>query len=183
MPDPQPPWLYWSDVMDYTFMSEFELLKNWYTRADIWEEPWTTLINREGASQYWKVKCAQEEITRLNIEIQRLHRAVQRNQQALIAAIDATKDQAFANELQQRLAKEERVNARHIARLTAITRLQGYTGEPIPTYISDEPLPRSEYVEDNNVQESTEKDKQLDMATRLESFLEDAGALNVDVEL
>ncbi|KAG1869619.1 hypothetical protein F4604DRAFT_1545817, partial [Suillus subluteus] len=73
---PPTPVIQWNDIIHYGFISEFELLKHSYSQHDIHDEPWTIPANRDVASKYFKIQCARKEITRLNVEIRRLHTAI-----------------------------------------------------------------------------------------------------------
>ncbi len=59
--------LKWEDVIEYTFLSEFDLLKN--TTEDIRENPWANSAIREASDAYYRIIHAQEEVHRLNIKI------------------------------------------------------------------------------------------------------------------
>ncbi|KAK0235526.1 hypothetical protein EDD85DRAFT_922576 [Armillaria nabsnona] len=67
--EPPRPMLKWEDVIAYTFLSEFDLLKD--TREDICEKPWANSAIQEASDAYYRIIYAQEEVHRLNIEIRR----------------------------------------------------------------------------------------------------------------
>ena len=64
-----PPWstLQFSDVASYSWLSDFNLLKNSHT--DIMQKPWSVPTNHEVANKYFKVLQACKEIHCLNIEV------------------------------------------------------------------------------------------------------------------
>lgn len=70
--DPPAPILQWKDVMNYAFIGEFDLLHHAYSHDNISQRLWALHINREIAAKYYKVKCARDEIVRLNVECRRL---------------------------------------------------------------------------------------------------------------
>ncbi|KAJ6535312.1 hypothetical protein B0H10DRAFT_1685182, partial [Mycena sp. CBHHK59/15] len=67
---PGKPNLSWEDVIEYAFLSDFDLLRE--GRKDIREEPWALPVGRVAMDQHYKLLRADEEIQRLNIEIQPL---------------------------------------------------------------------------------------------------------------
>ncbi|KAF7964555.1 hypothetical protein HWV62_5700 [Athelia sp. TMB] len=58
------------EVVEYAFLSDFDLLRD--TRQDIRERPWATPTGRIAMDQYFKLLRAPEEIKRCNIEIRRI---------------------------------------------------------------------------------------------------------------
>ncbi|KAF8168794.1 hypothetical protein K438DRAFT_1774574 [Mycena galopus ATCC 62051] len=67
--DPPGRLLTWAEVVDYTFLSEFNILRNPDTTSSI--RAWATPAARQLLDSYYKLKRAREEIQRLNIEIRR----------------------------------------------------------------------------------------------------------------
>ncbi|KAJ6535833.1 hypothetical protein DFH09DRAFT_1043118 [Mycena vulgaris] len=61
--------LTWQEVIDFTFLSDFDILRDPERNAAI--RPWATPGARELMDTYFKIKCVREEIKRLNIEIHR----------------------------------------------------------------------------------------------------------------
>ena len=66
---PPRPSLSWRQIIDYSFLGEFDLLR--HSRVDIRNQPWK-VTRREATVKYFKLCRAEEELTRLNIEIRRL---------------------------------------------------------------------------------------------------------------
>ena len=62
--------LSWESVIAAVNLADFDLLQS--TRQDIRKLEWAQPANREGMVMYFKMKCAKEEISRLNVEIWRL---------------------------------------------------------------------------------------------------------------
>ncbi|KAJ7577336.1 hypothetical protein C8J56DRAFT_1007167 [Mycena floridula] len=60
----------WATVVEYAFLSEFELLRD--SRQDIREKPWATPGGQALLDQHFKILQARKEITRCNVEICRL---------------------------------------------------------------------------------------------------------------
>lgn len=68
--DPPREALNWDDAIEYTFLSQFDLL--WDTRDDIRKKPWASSAVREATDAYYRIICVKEEIHCLNIEICRV---------------------------------------------------------------------------------------------------------------
>ncbi|KAG6823286.1 hypothetical protein H0H92_010726 [Tricholoma furcatifolium] len=62
------PSLAWDEVMEYAFLSDFELLQN--CREDVRQQAWGKPSARLAMDKYFRMERAREEITCLNIEIQ-----------------------------------------------------------------------------------------------------------------
>ncbi|KAF8144128.1 hypothetical protein K438DRAFT_1487508, partial [Mycena galopus ATCC 62051] len=61
--------LTWEQIVDYAFLADFDLLCE--GREDIRSEPWAQPAGRCAMDQRYKLLRADEEITRLNLEIPR----------------------------------------------------------------------------------------------------------------
>lgn len=61
--------LAWEQVIDYTFLSEWDLLRDPDANASL--RPWATPAARVVLDMYFRMERAQEEVERLNIEIRR----------------------------------------------------------------------------------------------------------------
>ena len=70
--EPPAPALDWHQLMEYSFISEFELLKYSRPHQDITVEPWAVPTNRKVTTKYFKILQAHEEVTHVNIEMRRL---------------------------------------------------------------------------------------------------------------
>ncbi|KAJ7778568.1 hypothetical protein B0H14DRAFT_3095839 [Mycena olivaceomarginata] len=68
--DPPMASLTWEQVVEYTFLADFDILRD--TRAEVQSRPWTRPAYRLAMDTYFKIKRAQEEIIHLNIEICRM---------------------------------------------------------------------------------------------------------------
>ncbi|KAG2119719.1 uncharacterized protein F5147DRAFT_742053 [Suillus discolor] len=67
--------LKWEEIVDYTFLADFDLLCN--TCADISQSPWSSPVAHSVMDLHFKICCAQEEISRLNVKIHRLMTYIQ----------------------------------------------------------------------------------------------------------
>ena len=68
---PPQPRLSWDEVVEYTFVSQFDLLRR-ACREDISTKPWATPAGHLALDAFFKAERAREEVQRLNIEIPRL---------------------------------------------------------------------------------------------------------------
>src|SRR5579872_5884981 len=68
--DPPRPSLDWSQVSRYSFLEEFNLLRN--THRDITSMPWAKPAIRETIKRFLRVRRAHEELERCNIEARRV---------------------------------------------------------------------------------------------------------------
>lgn len=128
--DPPAPVLQWKDVMNYAFVSEFDLLHHTYSHKDISQLPWAVQLNREIAGKYYKVKCARDEIVRLNVECRRLQTHI-RDEEALYVQVMQRISQTaplLHAEVRKAYENRRRVNRVHRVRLDAIHSLEGFTG-------------------------------------------------------
>ncbi|KAF8164215.1 hypothetical protein K438DRAFT_1617700, partial [Mycena galopus ATCC 62051] len=65
--DPPSHLLTWAEVVDYTFLSNFDILRNPDTTSSI--RAWATPAAHQLLDSYYKLERAREETQRLNIEI------------------------------------------------------------------------------------------------------------------
>ncbi|KAG0707166.1 hypothetical protein DFH29DRAFT_760828, partial [Suillus ampliporus] len=127
---PLAPHLEWGNILDYAFISDFKLLKHAYSQQDITREPWTNPGNREIMAKYFKVKCAREELERLNVEIQRLCAFIVDECGLMHAQLHHLhgSDPYLAAELEEVCHRRHRIDTLHILRLDNIESLPGFTG-------------------------------------------------------
>lgn len=132
--DPPAPILQWKQLMEYSFISEFELLKHAHSHRNISTEPWALPLNREMALKYHKIKRAYEEIIRVNIEAPRLRTSIRDEHQLYTHHINRLleSDPALSSELHRIFAVRRRVNATHIQHLDTLEALPGYSGRRGP---------------------------------------------------
>jgi hypothetical protein len=122
------------------------------------QKPWSVPANREVANKYFKVVRAHEEIHRLNVEIRRLDAWITHEHQVFESAIDTATNPHIAVELRRCYAERRRVNLLHHIRISAIYRLEGYSGpgpfvpegeDPLENQLGNEDL----IDEDDDVEE------------------------------
>ncbi|CDO74661.1 hypothetical protein BN946_scf184828.g1, partial [Trametes cinnabarina] len=127
---PPAPALHWKDVVNYTFVSEFDLLRSTYAHRDVLRAPWTVPRNREVAAKYFKLMSARAELPRLNREIRRLDTSIELERREYARAVQelATGDPMLAAELRSQYRIRRLSHRVHLARIAAIRALPGYTG-------------------------------------------------------
>ncbi|KAF7984930.1 hypothetical protein HWV62_9841 [Athelia sp. TMB] len=128
--EPAAPLLEWKQLMDYAFVSEFELLKHRHSHINIIREPWAEPGNREMTTKYYKLRGARVEIIRCNIEARRLATSIRDEHTHFDTTIQHLRDSdpLLASALQQQYDTRRRVNIAHLARLEELYNLSGFSG-------------------------------------------------------
>jgi hypothetical protein len=72
--DPPHPPLTWKEIVDYSFIGEFDTLR--HSHSDVCSQPWAQTMRHEATVKYFKLCRAQEEVAWLNIEICRLRTSI-----------------------------------------------------------------------------------------------------------
>ena len=129
---PPRPILLYSAVVDYCTFSEFEILK--HSDHDILSKEWATLANRQAANKYFKIKRAEEEIDRCNIEVARVQAWVDYEDMAMAKAVATYEGSgpAFAAHLKVLQIQRRHVNDHLRTRLEQVYKLPGYSGPRPP---------------------------------------------------
>lgn len=124
--------LEWSEVINYTFLAEFDLLRD--ARQDISQRPWATPAGRMAMDLYFKVCRAPEEIDRCDIEIRRICTFLHNEERYLRSAEEQiTKfNQSLAYQVRLRCLKHERFAAHHHVILAKLAKLPGFSGTLAP---------------------------------------------------
>ncbi|KIO07397.1 hypothetical protein M404DRAFT_23899 [Pisolithus tinctorius Marx 270] len=107
--DPPHRILKWDEVVEYAFITEFDLLRD--ARQDVSQRPWATPAGRSAMDHYFKLLHAREEIKHLEVEACRL----------LMYLRD---EERFLDESEQ----QARFTSQHLKCLHDITKLPGYKG-------------------------------------------------------
>ncbi|KAJ7867222.1 hypothetical protein B0H14DRAFT_3084137 [Mycena olivaceomarginata] len=125
--------LSWEEVVDYTFLSDFDLLRT--SRRDILTEGWAQPAGREAMDNYFKLLRADEEIKRLNIEIPRFV-LYMRDEEAFLRRqeerIRIEHGDALAHQVALYREQQGRFNDGHRYRLLALSKLPGFSGSIMP---------------------------------------------------
>lgn len=127
--DPPAPTLEWKDLTNYAFVAELDLLHHIYSHRDITQLPWALQLNREVTSKYFKIKCAQDEIIRFNVECRRLltHMRYEEAHYLCVIAELTEGSPELAAAVRRSYDNRRRANRVH-RRLDAIFSLEGFTG-------------------------------------------------------
>ena len=118
--------------MEYAFLDDFDLLSD--TRSDVRLRVWAKPASRILMDQYFKMERAQEEITRLNVEIPRLTMYIHDEEEFLLRQEELllVTDPLLSHQFRLRRFKLIRSNDLHIRRLTKLTSLPGFRGKIVP---------------------------------------------------
>jgi hypothetical protein len=130
--DPPRPKLTWVQIVEYTSIAEFELLRTG-AREDIRNLDWADARNRQATICYLKMTRAREEIQRLNIETKRLATWIQDEALELDQAIKACRvvDPPLSQAVTKFANQRKRVNTNLEVTLRQVYALQGYSGEAV----------------------------------------------------
>lgn len=124
--------LSWEEVVEYAFLSDFDLLRD--ARQDISQRPWATPTGRLTMDTYFKTRRAREEIQRLDIEIRRL--ATYLHDESRYLTECEKQLQTLHPGLAHQVSLHRKIRARfaghHYQRLHDISMLEGFTGSITP---------------------------------------------------
>lgn len=125
--------LSWEEVVDYTFLSDFDLLR--LARTDILSEGWAQPAGRQAMDHYFKLLRADEEIIRLNIEIPWLITYMQ-DEEAFLRRQEERIRGTYGPELAHQVfiyrMRQGRFNDGHRYRLIALSKVPGFSGSISP---------------------------------------------------
>ena len=127
------PQLKWEDVVEYAFVSEFDLLRQ-ASREDISVKPWATPAGRIALDQHFKEVQARTEIVRLNIEIKRLVTHI-RDEDNYLRTAEANvqpQDPVLSFHIAEYRHHQTRFDSIHLSRLSKLASLSGFTGDLTP---------------------------------------------------
>ncbi|KAJ7857406.1 hypothetical protein B0H13DRAFT_2237713 [Mycena leptocephala] len=130
---PQMPTLDWEQVVEYAFLSDFDLLRE--GRDDIREEPWALPAGRAAMDQHFKLLRADEEIQRLNVEIRRFVTYIYDEDEFLGRESQRLQEEgelALAHQVVLLRSERSRFMPLHTSRLAELSKLRGFTGEHRP---------------------------------------------------
>ncbi|KAL7278859.1 hypothetical protein ACG7TL_006690 [Trametes sanguinea] len=129
---PPRPALDWSKVSHYSFLEEFELLRD--TRNDIRQKQWAQPLVREAMKKSRRIARAHEELRRCNVEVRRLHTAILDENTHLDAVVHKlrTEGNILSGPVMDTSIRKKRINARLLAVIKQIHELDGFTGSCLP---------------------------------------------------
>ncbi|KAF8184030.1 hypothetical protein K438DRAFT_1599013, partial [Mycena galopus ATCC 62051] len=123
----------WEEVVEKAFLADFDLLRD--ARQDIRQEPWALPAGRAAMEQHFKILRAKEEIERLNVEIRRFVTYMVDEEAFLWREENTLREEGEAGLAHQVCAlrmERARFSAIHMARLTKLSKLAGFTGSLSP---------------------------------------------------
>ncbi|KAG2159586.1 uncharacterized protein EDB93DRAFT_1067611, partial [Suillus bovinus] len=125
---PPRPKLAWKDIVEYSFLGEFDLLCHSHT--DIRDADWTTPVHHEATVKYFKLQCAREEVQHLNIEVGCLRTAIHDKEIKTNATIDqlVVTNPPLAVELRRRWQTHATINAVHLYWLNQVELQPAFSG-------------------------------------------------------
>ncbi|KIJ64310.1 hypothetical protein HYDPIDRAFT_90572, partial [Hydnomerulius pinastri MD-312] len=120
--------LSFDEVVEYAFLSDFDLLRD--ARQDVSQQPWASPTARLAMDTYFKMKRAEEEIIRLNIEIRRLVTYLhdEDNYLGLCEAQLRPAHPALAYQVTRHRNIRQRFYSHHYEVLAKIAKLRDFTG-------------------------------------------------------
>ncbi|KAG1848953.1 hypothetical protein DFJ58DRAFT_717000 [Suillus subalutaceus] len=129
---PPHPSLSWEEVVEYAFLSDFDLLHD--ARQDISQHPWATPTGRLTMDTFFKMRRAHEEIQHLDIEIRRLATYLHDKSQYLTECEKQlqTSHPGLARQVSLHRKIRARFAGHHYQRLQDISMLEGFTGSITP---------------------------------------------------
>ncbi|EMD33855.1 hypothetical protein CERSUDRAFT_55723, partial [Gelatoporia subvermispora B] len=126
--DPPRPTLDWDKVSHFSFLEEFNLLRD--TRNDIRDKPWTRPAVREIMKKNRRIARAREELQRCNVEVRRLHTSIEDENKHFRTTLAALREEnsPLYGAVADYAARRMHVNGHLLARIHLIYRLDGFTG-------------------------------------------------------
>lgn len=166
---PRRPTIDMKQITQYGWMCDFDLLKT--SRHDVLAKAWANPLHRQQSRDFFQLKCAEQELIRLNVEIDRLASWVDEEDADLLNRWKTVEveNPPLASAIRRLYEERSRVNDLHRGTLTSIYRLPGYTGEAKTTW---DTVVSGEDVDEDDVDAD---DTVLATANRLGEFF-DGGA-------
>lgn len=139
--------LVWEEIVEYAFISEFDLLRD--SRNDPRRHLWSTPEGRQAFTLHQRIQRAREEIARLDIEVRRVATHLHDEEQYLQGKEDEARradDGVLAHHIKEYRLVRGLFTDYHHNRLLAITTLPGSTasvtaGRAVSPYSADDPCP------------------------------------------
>ena len=118
--------LTWANVIEMATVGDFDLLR--HARQDIRNQPWAQDSTRQAIRTYLNLQRAEEEHTRLNVEMNCLLTSLLNTDINISTAIAACQDPSLAAELHRRLEYHQLVAERITSSLVNASHLPQFTG-------------------------------------------------------
>ena len=125
---PPCPNLSWNDVVEYTFLADFDLLCE--SCQDVCDCPWSKPAFRVLIDKYFKLECAQEEIQCLNIELCCVITYIQDEDTFLWLKESKLKEMnpIMAHHIWRHWWEKVHFNEQHLCQFRKLASLSGFTG-------------------------------------------------------
>ncbi|KAG6852477.1 hypothetical protein C0991_011677 [Blastosporella zonata] len=159
------PTLDWEKVSHYSFLDEFNLLRQ--ARSSATKKEWADPVIRETMRRYQRLQRAKEEVVRCNIETRRLHTSIideNRYFNEVLTSLDVANPLRLA--VHDQITRRRAVNEVLLAQISRIHSLPEFSGNPqpgvrkgstaavfngmVPHQTPDTPLPSGETISPNN---------------------------------
>ncbi|KAI0648466.1 hypothetical protein C8Q79DRAFT_999796 [Trametes meyenii] len=169
---PPRPALDWAKVTHYTFLDEFELLRD--TRNDIRAKPWAQPLTCEAMKKYHRILRAREELIQCDVEVCRVHTWIIDEHAALDCAVREAQSRRnhIAGPLELYRVRWKQTNARLLAVISQLYALDGFSGNKGPGRAC-RPLTTGPPAEENVLQDML-KGLSLDMDEYEEDAIDDS---------
>ena len=124
------PILQWRHLMEYRFISKFELLKHAHSHHNITTEPWVLPLNHKMALKHHKINWVHEEMHRIHYKAPWLHTSIHDEHILYTWHINCLHESnpSLAFMLKRIWAVQWHVNNTHMKHLNALEHLDGYAG-------------------------------------------------------
>jgi hypothetical protein len=125
---PPRPQLTWTDVVEYAFLADFDLLRD--ARQDIRQRPWTRPACRLAMDTFFTIEHAHEEIKCLNLEIPRVVTFMHDEDIFLRIQEDSLRVSApgLAHQIKLHRLDRSRFTNMHMRRFRKLARMEGFSG-------------------------------------------------------
>jgi hypothetical protein len=117
--------LTWDQIVEYTTLAEFELLRSG-AREDIRNLEWANIRNREATVCHLKMLRAEEEIQRLNVEVKRLATWIMDDRVNLKENLERCQQLWLSNAIAEFADEQNRINTNLQRTLQHIYSLHGF---------------------------------------------------------
>ena len=120
--------LTWTDVVEYAFLADFDLLRD--SRQDIRNRPWTRPACRLAMDKFFTIEQAHAEIKRLNLEIPRFITFMHNEDIFLRDQEDSlhVSDPALAHQIKLHRLDRSHFTSMHMHRFHKLAQIEGFTG-------------------------------------------------------
>jgi hypothetical protein len=120
----------WQKVAQFSFIDEFQILRD--TRPSLHAQPWANPVVRDLIKRYQRVKRAQEELVRCNVEVRRLHASIidERHRFGEILTRLSSAASPLLHPVKEYITRRQGAQKILLARITQIYELKGFTGTP-----------------------------------------------------